>query len=206
MKKIDLIIWDFDGVILDSDDVRIFGFKECLKKHGNQNQIDLLINYHKENGGLSRYNKIGYFFSKILKKELNENLFKNILNEFNKIMINELSKKKYLINETVEYISNNYKNIEMHIASGSDHNELNFLCEKLKISHFFKSINGSPTTKFEIVKNIFKKNKLIKDNAILIGDSINDYEAAKFNSIIFYGYNNSKLIGLDNYIKSFSNF
>jgi phosphoglycolate phosphatase-like HAD superfamily hydrolase len=35
---------------------------------------------------------------------------------------------------------------------------------------------------------------------MLIGDSINDYEAAIKNNIAFYGYKNQKLIDTFNYI------
>ena len=55
--------------------------------------------------------------------------------------------KKYLIAETVYYIKNNYKNINFHIVSGSDQNELRFLCVELGIAQYFKSIHGSPTPK-----------------------------------------------------------
>ena len=40
----------------------------------------------------------------------------------------------------------------------------------------------------------------------MIGDSINDYEAAKSNNIKFYGYNNDDLKSLDSYIKTFTSF
>ena len=39
---------------------------------------------------------------------------------------------------------------------------------------------------------------------LLIGDSINDYEAAKVNGISFFGYNNKMLIQKGAYIEKFS--
>ena len=39
-------------------------------------------------------------------------------------------------------------------------------------------------------------------DSVLIGDSFNDYEAAKFNEINFYGYNNKSLQSYD-YIEKF---
>ena len=41
--------------------------------------------------------------------------------------------------------------------SGSDENELRYLCKELNISDFFKSISGSPTPKNILVERIFKK-------------------------------------------------
>jgi phosphoglycolate phosphatase-like HAD superfamily hydrolase len=61
------------------------------------------------------------------------------------------------------------------------------------IKKYFLSINGSPTTKKLIIKNLIKKFKYKKNETILIDDSINDLEAAKNNKIDFYGYNNKFL-------------
>ena len=59
------ILWDFDGVILDSMKIRDWGFKEILKKF-NKEDVKSLLKYHRENGGLSRYVKIRYFFEILL--------------------------------------------------------------------------------------------------------------------------------------------
>ena len=40
----------------------------------------------------------------------------------------------------------------------------------------------------------------------LIGDSIDDYEAANINGMKFYGYNNKLLKDKDAYIENFNNF
>jgi histidinol phosphatase-like enzyme len=45
----------------------------------------------------------------------------------------------------------------------------------------------------KLVENILKKHNYDKKSTCLIGDSLNDYEAAKVNNINFYGYNNTNL-------------
>lgn len=108
-------------------------------------------------------------------------------------MRQSLSDKKYLINDTVNFIKNNYKKYNFHIVSGSEHNELNFLCQKLDLSQYFISINGSPTPKNQLIKNLLESYNYNISQTILIGDSINDYEAASVNKIGFYGFNNENL-------------
>ncbi|WP_236848389.1 HAD family hydrolase [Campylobacter sp. P091] len=117
----------------------------------------------------------------------------NIQNKFTQIMRQSLSDKKYLINDTVNFIKNNYKKYNFHIVSGSEHNELNFLCQKLDLSQYFISINGSPTPKNQLIKNLLESYNYNINQTILIGDSINDYEAASINKIGFYGFNNKNL-------------
>ncbi|ELE6033924.1 HAD family hydrolase, partial [Campylobacter coli] len=186
------ILWDFDGVIIDSLAVRDYGFREIFKEF-DKVLVEKLIKYHSINGGLSRFHKIRYFFNEILKKDIEDKEVKAYADKFSLIMREELAKSKYLILDSVNFIEENYKKYNFHIVSGSEHNELNFLCQKLQINHYFHSINGSPTPKIELVKNLLIKESYKKSETILIGDSINDYEAAKESNMAFYGYNNQQL-------------
>lgn len=201
--KIKNIIFDFDGVIIDSMKIREDGFREIFKVYPKE-YVDKLIEYHNINGGLSRFNKIEYFYDSILKKEISQEQIKNYADEFSDIMRKYLVNKNNLIDDCVAFIHNNYNIYSLHIASGSEHNELNYLCKELDINKYFKSIVGSPTTKTEIVCDIIENNNYKKEETILIGDSINDYEAAKSNNIRFFAYNNKELEKVsDYYIDSF---
>ena len=186
------ILWDFDGVITDSLAIRDYGFREIFCSFDNED-IKKLIKYHNLNGGLSRFHKINYFFNTILKQEISKNEIWQYADKFTQIMRQSLSDKKYLINDTVNFIKNNYKKYNFHIVSGSEHNELNFLCQKLDLSQYFISINGSPTPKNQLIKNLLESYNYNINQTILIGDSINDYEAASVNKIDFYGFNNENL-------------
>lgn len=187
------IFWDFDGVILDSMKIRDWGFREIFKDF-DKYDVEKLISYNNLNGGLSRYVKIRYFYEEILKKEINEKRVLEYAEEFSILMKKELINPKNLILESVLFIKENYSNYNFHIVSGSDQNELRFLCRELNIEKYFITINGSPTPKNNLVKNLLKIYKYSIRETCLIGDSLNDYDAAKINKILFFGYNNLKLV------------
>ncbi len=197
-----VIFFDFDGVILDSMPIRDYGFKKIVKNYPDE-VVEKFIKYHQYNAGLSRFHKIRYFYNELLNKNISEEKVQEYANNFSKIMKEKLIDKQFLIEETIQFIKNNNDKIIMHIVSGSEQNELRYLCEKLEISQYFKSINGSPTHKNDLVKNILDSEQYNIKDCILIGDSINDYEAAKINGITFYGYNNEELRNKDRYIDSF---
>ena len=199
---IETIFFDFDGVILNSLPVRDYGFRKIFKEF-NDVLVNRLLEYHSLNGGLSRYVKIRYFYNAILGIDVSDEKVQELASKFSSIMKIELTNKKYLIAETVEFIKQNYKKYNFHIVSGSDEKELNYLCKKLDLSKFFKTIEGSPTPKNELVKNILEKYNYNSNECILIGDSVNDYEAAYLNKIKFYGYNNEKLKNKADYIEDF---
>ena len=200
------ILWDFDGVILDSMSVRNFGFEEIFKDY-NQGDVKALLNYHITNGGLSRYIKIRYFFNNILKQQITDQEVLTFASSFSSIMKKELVNKNNLILDTVNFIKKNHEKYNFHIVSGSDQEELRFLCNELNISKYFLTINGSPTHKNELVKQILKTYKYSFNNCCLIGDSINDFEAAKINNIAFFGFNSEILKQKKvSYISSFDGF
>lgn len=200
LRNFKLILWDFDGVIIESNSVREQGFREVLKTYPTE-QVEQLIDFHNANGGWSRYVKFRYFFEEIRNESITDDKVNELAGQFSSIMKDLLVNPELLITETVAFIEDMYNSgKEMHIVSGSDGNELKGLCSALKIDHYFKSINGSPTPKTQLVKNILETSTLKASDFCLIGDAKNDYDAAKDNGIIFFGYNNSQLKGLDKYL------
>lgn len=186
------ILFDFDGVILDSMPIRGHGFKEIFKKYPNK-LVKKMLDYHNKNGGLSRYIKIKYFYNNILNQDISEEKISDYAEIFSIIMKKKLTNKKYLICNTMNFIEKNYKKYNMHIVSGSDEKELQYLCRELEIYDYFQSISGSPKHKNELVENIFLVNNYLTNETVLIGDSINDYDAAKKHNFDFYGFNNLEL-------------
>ena len=204
-KEIEVIFWDFDGVILDSMAVRDWGFREIFKNY-SEAQVEKLITYHRENGGLSRYVKIRYFYEEILGKEISEGEVLAYAERFSVLMKQELTNPKYLILDAVNFIKHNNNEYKFHIVSGSDQNELRFLCKELDLTQYFLSIHGSPTPKKQLVSNLIFEHSYDKKKCCLIGDSKNDLEAAEANSIVFIGYNNPNLkcsINEAQYIENF---
>lgn len=196
------ILWDFDGVIVDSMKIKGDGFKELFKEY-DKNKLQLLEDYHYANGGVSRFDKIRYFFNTILGKEILDDAVEKFAETFAMIIKQKLYDKNNLIGETLNFIKSNYKKYNFHIVSGAEHNELNDLCKYFELNKYFKSIDGSPTKKVLLVKNILEKYEYKTEETTLIGDAMTDYNASMENSIKFYGFNNSELKKLENYIDSF---
>ncbi len=199
------ILFDFDGVILNSMKIKGDGFVELFKKYP-QEKVKLLETYHYANGGVSRFEKIRYFFRDIGKTEISEPEVESLATQFGEIIAEKLFDTANLIADTIAYIQQNCDKYNCHIVSGAEHHELNNLCTHFKIADYFKSIEGSPTIKSDLIRNLLQKNSYQPHETILIGDSINDYEAARANGIAFYGFNNIALKPLGKYIETFLGF
>jgi HAD superfamily hydrolase (TIGR01549 family) len=197
LEKYKVVFWDFDGVLMDSMSVRDKGFAMVLDKFP-ASQVDKLLEYHRKNGGLSRYHKLRYFFEEILDESVTDEKIQILASDFSVIMKSLLVDKKLLIAETVELAGEISGKGELRqlIVSGSDQSELRYLNQKLSIDQFFDGIYGSPTPKKELVSMLLKLEQIDKESACLIGDSLNDQEAAEVNGIDFFGYNNPDFVNI----------
>lgn len=199
------ILFDFDGVILDSMKIKGDGFVELFKSYP-EHDVKLLEAYHYANGGISRFEKIRYFFETIRKTKISTQEIEILANEFGKIIATNLFDKRNLIRESVVFIQDNCARYNCHIVSGAEHQELNALCLHFGLTSYFKSVEGSPTVKSKLVSDLLKSRSYREEETLLIGDSINDYLAAFENKINFYGYNNPALKSLGNYLETFNDF
>lgn len=186
------LLWDFDGVLMDSMPVRDEGFRKVLEKYP-ADEVMKLMDFHRKNGGLSRYVKFRYFFEEIRREAISESEVMALAADFSKIMMELLINAELLINDSLDFVKEHYQALPMHIVSGSDGKELNEICRRLDIAKYFVSIHGSPTPKKQLVQQVIENNGYQKTEIALIGDSINDYDAAIANDIEFIGYNNIEL-------------
>lgn len=189
---------------MDSMPIRDKGFEIVLEQHPRE-EINQLMNFHRENGGLSRYVKFRYFFEEIKKQEIDDEEIQKYADLFSEVMLKHLIDEGLLIADAIKFTRKNYQRYSMHVVSGSDQKELRRICRELEIEDYFISIHGSPVPKKQLVKDLLSSKGYDPAETILIGDSINDYDAARVNGISFYGYNNPELRKVsNNYIEKFS--
>ncbi|MDO6746298.1 HAD family hydrolase [Gilvimarinus sp. 1_MG-2023] len=194
------LIFDFDGVILDSNHIKEEGFRHLFKSYGEDNTRKI-VEYHRANGGLSRYHKIRYFFNTLLGKPVDDDTVERLANQFSEITMRLLTAPELRIEDTIQFIKHMHLKKRMFIASASDEQDLKILCRHHGIETKFDGIFGSPKTKEAIVSDIIKSRD--SNECVLIGDSLNDINAAQHNDIAFVGYNNYSLSKTYPYINQF---
>ena len=182
MRGIDIyknLIFDCDGIILNSNKIKTDAFREVVSIYGKEASISL-VKYHLQNGGISRYHKFNYFLNTIAK-----NLELDIQNISLAELTNNYSKcvRKKLLNCEIDESIISYRkssNSIWSIVSGSDQHELNQVFRERNIDSIFDGgIHGSPLSKIQIFKRIFEENKNDIQKSLYIGDSKYDYLAAK---------------------------
>ena len=181
MKNYTHLFFDCDGVILNSNQIKTDAFYKLAFNFGEL-QAQKLVNYHIENGGISRYEKIKFFQKNILKNK-NIKLYQELVDNYGKILKEKLIKAE--ISKGVFKIKKFFPNSKITVVSGSDQNELRWLFKEKRIDHLFNNvIFGSPKNKIEILEEIFSGFKG-EEKSIFLGDSKYDFEVSKFFKIDF---------------------
>ena len=175
-KDYKTIVFDCDGVLLDSNRVKSDAFYKAVLEYGEEAARGLL-KHHRENGGVSRYKKFDYFFDHILKMDNPMQEKKRALELYSSHVWDGLLKCKS--EPHLEELKRNSPDSTWLIVSGGDQKELRKVFSERKCDGLFQGgIFGSPDTKDEILaREVNAKN--ITFPALFIGDSKYDYIAAK---------------------------
>ena len=177
------IIFDFDGVILDSIDCKTDAFIEIYKEHGID-IVNKVRKYHLENGGISRYEKFKYWHENYLGIRLNSDQVDNMAKRFSKIVVKNVISSEEIYG-SFQFIKNYSSKYKYFIISGTPIDEMKFIINKIGLSNHFIEVLGSPTKKDKWCKFLKNKYKLIDNETIFLGDAIADYDAAKNNKFHF---------------------
>ncbi len=121
-SEIKAIIFDFDGVILDSVDIKTKAFERLFEPFGRQIQ-DKVVKYHLDNGGISRFDKINFFYREYLNRPItNKELDEKCL-EFSSLVLDGVLNANW-IHGAKEFIIRYNKFYEFFVASATPEPEL----------------------------------------------------------------------------------
>lgn len=176
LKKYKSLVFDCDGVVLDSNIVKTEAYFRTAKNLGATDaQAQALVDYHVKLGGISRYHKFDWYLREVLHNPVTEAAIQALLGGFSKelqvgLMQCDLAKGLFALREKTD---SNWM-----ILSGGDQQEIRDLFAKRKIEHMFNGgLFGSPDNK-DVVLAREKANGNLQYPALFLGDSKYDFEAA----------------------------
>ncbi len=181
-----IIIFDFDGVIVDSNEVRINGF---IRLYQNRYPwaIDEFRRYLRLNSGLSRYKKIEYFYENILRIEPELMILTKDAEDYSSIVKSDVIKAPF-INGFIDFIKKNINRFEYAMISSSNQLELIKICMSRDIDKYFTEILGSPIEKNKNIERFIRNKNAIKSEIVYVGDTKYDEIAALNSGISFVGF------------------
>jgi len=89
------IIFDFDGIIAESIQVKTDAFTKLYAPYG-QDVVQKVVHHHETNGGLSRFVKIKYYHKTFLNIALTKKEIAEFADRFSKVVIDKVIEAPYV--------------------------------------------------------------------------------------------------------------
>lgn len=179
------LLLDFDGVILQSVKIKDDAFAEVYRDE-SVHHVERVRAYQRQHGGISRRVKFDYFERQVFGRTPSESDLDELCTRFRQLALQSVLACPFVPGAR-EFLDATWHLTDLHVVSGSPHDELNYILERRNLGKYFKSVYGAPATKPEAFRDILTRFSYEPDRAIAIGDSVTEFHAARDCVVPFMG-------------------
>lgn len=183
--RFDAIVFDFDGVLVESTDVKTRAFAALYAGYGPDIERQV-VEYHLKHAGISRYRKFQYYQEQLLGVPYSSTDGEQLSVRFSQQVVDAIVQ--------VPYVPGARNILEcclgkrpMFVASGTPEHELREIIERRQMTSYFVSVHGSPATKAEILQALIRTHGFSAPRVLMVGDALADLEGAEQAGTAFIG-------------------
>jgi beta-phosphoglucomutase-like phosphatase (HAD superfamily) len=186
LQELDAIIFDFDGVLVESISVKTKAFGELYASYG-KDVVQQVETYHLCQAGVSRFDKFRYFQTEILgEPPLDDDQVADLAAKFSDLVVDQVVSAP-MVRGAQEFLDSCLGRLSMFVVSGTPTAELGEILERRDLRDYFAAYWGSPAGKKENIADLLQEHELSAGRCIMIGDAIADYAGAESNAVRFLG-------------------
>jgi phosphoglycolate phosphatase-like HAD superfamily hydrolase len=182
LESYKFVFLDFDGVIKDSVEVKADAFERLFSSYGKD--ISMRVRTHHEaNGGASRYEKLPLYLEWVGIRP-DKNTIEDFAERFSSLAKGGVINSAWVAGMP-DYLIDNAKKKPLFLVTATPQKEMEEILSALNIPHCFKQVIGSPSNKTIAVSKMMRNYKIEPEDAVMVGDSASDHQAATENNIAF---------------------
>lgn len=181
-KSFTTLVFDCDGVILDSNRIKTDAFRSVALRYGPI-VAEELVQFHVQHGGISRYRKFEHLLVNILGQAADETEVQTLASAYGEHVYREILHCD--IAPGLHELRKATADQAWMVVSGGDEAELRRIFAARGLDALFeRGIFGSPATKDVILQRQLSSANL-ELPALFVGDSRYDHEAAQRSGLQF---------------------
>lgn len=184
-NDIKAIVFDFDGVILQSVDIKTKAFEALFASEAPED-VARIVAHHLAHGGVSRFEKFRHAYREILKRPLSSEEEIALGRRFN-VLVEEAVSVCPWVPGAREFLEARHKQLPLFVASGTPQEELTRIVERRNLKAYFRAVYGTPTKKDVILRSIAAGLRCGANDLLMVGDAMTDHDAARATGAAFVG-------------------
>ncbi|PIR20039.1 MAG: hypothetical protein COV45_08685 [Deltaproteobacteria bacterium CG11_big_fil_rev_8_21_14_0_20_47_16] len=180
IQTADLLIFDFDGTLVDSNELKWTAFETCFDDYPNyRNQIRT---YSRTKNHVLRHDKLRHICENILGETCPPEREQQLLNRYNEETTLGIIAAPEIPGAT-QFLDFMFGKKHMVLLSATPHDILISLVKERKLERYFEHIQGAPINKADWMKTYIDQSGM--KHAVSIGDSKEDALSAQKISLPF---------------------
>jgi phosphoglycolate phosphatase-like HAD superfamily hydrolase len=177
-----LILWDFDGVIKDSVEVKTQAYIKLFSDFGGAVCKQIRI-HHAANGGMSRLEKLPLYLS-WAGVEVSDAILDSYCEGFHDYAYRGVIESPW-VPGVESILRRNPFSQQFVLVTATPEEEIKKILDQLDLSRVFWRVIGAPNSKKDGIAASLDDSRVKPDDALMVGDSSHDLEAAEENNIDF---------------------
>lgn len=185
MLRFDAIVFDFDGVLVESVDVKTRAFAALYEPYGPE-VVQLVVAWHLAQGGVSRYEKFRHFHDAFLGRALAPAEEVELGERFS-ALVEEAVIAAAWVPGAREFLEGWHARLPLFVASGTPEEELLRIVARRGMARFFAGVAGAPRKKGAILRDFLGRSGVAPARVLMVGDAMTDFDGATEAGVSFLG-------------------
>jgi phosphoglycolate phosphatase-like HAD superfamily hydrolase len=182
-SKIKVVVFDFDGVILESAHVKTEAFCDLYADHG-PDVVAKVREHHLANLGISRFKKFAWISEHVFGKPLTTEASAELGERFSNLALDRVLRAPF-VKGAHEALLALAPKLALFVASGTPQEELQLIVERRELAPLFQEVHGTPREKPAILSDLMARKQLAPSEVLFVGDGKSDHDAAVATSVAF---------------------
>jgi phosphoglycolate phosphatase-like HAD superfamily hydrolase len=182
LQRYATLFWDFDGVIKESLTVKSEAFERLFAPFGAQIAARVR-DHHQRHDGMPRSEKLPLYLRWAGCADSAAEVAR--YSELFSIAVREAVVGCPWVQGASEYLQANCRRQRFVLVTATPQQEIEWILRALGATHWFSDVYGTPVSKAEAIAQVLKRLGCRGSEALLIGDSAADHEAAQAAGVDF---------------------
>ena len=180
-----VVVFDFDGTLVDSAPIKTEAFAELYRPFGDE-IAEEVRRRHLAAEGVSRFVKFREWHTELLGLDVDDEIEGRLSAEFDRLVEARIVRAPEIAGAHGALAALTGK-LPLYIASATPEASLRRIVEERGMSGFFVGVHGTPTSKFDVLVSVAAAHRCDRSQVLMVGDAESDQEAAEQAGTSFVG-------------------